>query len=480
MYIKDPQAPSSSMDTSSDPYHLELTQSLEYDQVKYSTQHNMFCMASVKAPFFETEDRKQRAPIDLVCVIDKSGSMDGMKIELVKKTLSFVIDQLKQSDRLAIVEFDSDVTTSVKLTEMDQQGKLTAQHSVKQIKAGSCTNISGALFEAFEIIKQRNNPATVSSILLFTDGLPTKGIMDQKKLTLMVEKFMNNNYLGPHPCTLFTFGFGVEHSANMLVSMSQVGGGLYYYVQKEDEIPQSFSDCLGGLIAVVAQNIVLKIKCSGDNGVVLKQVMTGEGGYKQQIIEPNREIHVRLGDLYAEENRDIVFELELPVLRSALEKQELVTVSLSYANVVSTEMDQLHCTSFISRSESTLNSSGQPNLLIDRQRNRLLTVEALRQAKLYADSNALDSAKEVLNGAMLRIQQSPSEREDFCQGLVRDLRQCLNEMTTVDRYANVGSKMVNAYWCANVQQRSSHNTATTYETKSKKCAKAKIVSFASK
>ncbi len=42
--------------------------------------------------------------------------------------------------------------------------------------------------------------------------------------------------------------------------MAEAGRGLYYYIENSENIPESFADCIGGLLSVVAQNIVLKIK----------------------------------------------------------------------------------------------------------------------------------------------------------------------------------------------------------------------------
>lgn len=48
-----------------------------------------------------------RLPIDLVCVIDRSYSMVGEKIELVKKTLLYIIeDLLDEEDRISLIQFD--------------------------------------------------------------------------------------------------------------------------------------------------------------------------------------------------------------------------------------------------------------------------------------------------------------------------------------------------------------------------------------
>ena len=57
--------------------------------------------ASLKAPFYEPA---ARAPVDIVAVIDKSGSMGGAKLDLVKKTLLFIVDQCKSQ---AFVHYSS-------------------------------------------------------------------------------------------------------------------------------------------------------------------------------------------------------------------------------------------------------------------------------------------------------------------------------------------------------------------------------------
>lgn len=44
-------------------------------------------MATIKAPFHESDTRKSRAPIDLVAAVDRSQSMEGSKIKLVKEVI---------------------------------------------------------------------------------------------------------------------------------------------------------------------------------------------------------------------------------------------------------------------------------------------------------------------------------------------------------------------------------------------------------
>ena len=51
--------------------------------------------------------------------------------------------------------------------------------------------------------------------------------------------------------SVFTFGYGGEHDADLLRGVSEAGNGLFYYIDNADSIPESFCDCLGGLLSVV-------------------------------------------------------------------------------------------------------------------------------------------------------------------------------------------------------------------------------------
>ncbi|EFC47613.1 predicted protein [Naegleria gruberi] len=249
---------------------IVFTGNCEYINLPYQKETDLYCMATLQAPEFEADERKERKGIDLICVVDKSGSMAGSKIEMVKSTLAFMFDQLKPTDRIALVEFDSNISTSLQFTNMNESGRSKAKQVVSNIRAGSCTNLSGALFEGLRLIGQRTNANEVTSLLLFTDGLANEGITNTneivKKMTTMIHEEIRTNL------TVFTFGFGTDTDANMLTSISQAGNGLYYFLQTTDDIPKAFGNVIGGLISVVGQNIKVKIEPNANVKLKKKKV----------------------------------------------------------------------------------------------------------------------------------------------------------------------------------------------------------------
>merc|ERR1712096_184545 len=73
--------------------------------------------------------------------------------------------------------------------------------------------------------------------------------------------------------TVYTFGFGSDHDANLLTKISDAGNGMYYFVETEEKIGESFAHCLGGLASTVAQGIQMTVNVV-DNGVTIKEVHT--------------------------------------------------------------------------------------------------------------------------------------------------------------------------------------------------------------
>ena len=78
--------------------------SSEYEDYTYTECHDIWTLVSLTAPCQnKDEEKEEKVPMDIVSVMDKSASMAGEKLQLVKKTLEFVLTQLTEKDRLALI-----------------------------------------------------------------------------------------------------------------------------------------------------------------------------------------------------------------------------------------------------------------------------------------------------------------------------------------------------------------------------------------
>ena len=174
-----------------------------------------------------------RLPMEIVAVVDRSGSMSGAKIATMKQTLSFLVSKgLQSGDSLAIVSFDGTVETRLPLSPMDSGGKSKAIEAINELQPGSTTsNLSGGLMQGIDLLHHATPPlpsgaspqtgGSTRAVLLFTDGIANAGIVDGPGIVTAVQGAM----VAGSPMTIFTFGFGSDHNEDMLRSLAGTANG---------------------------------------------------------------------------------------------------------------------------------------------------------------------------------------------------------------------------------------------------------------
>ncbi|CAD6341921.1 unnamed protein product [Miscanthus lutarioriparius] len=88
------------------------------------------------------------APLDLVTVLDVSGSMTGAKLALLKQAVGFVIDNLRPQDRLSVVSISSGGRRVTRLLRMSGTGKATTKRG-SNIAEGLRTAAKAIIQDAF-------------------------------------------------------------------------------------------------------------------------------------------------------------------------------------------------------------------------------------------------------------------------------------------------------------------------------------------
>ena len=82
----------------------------EYPIISMNETTAFYARVTLKYEDSSMSSSQQKTPMDIVCVLDKSGSMQGSKISGLKNAMNFVIDSLTEKDRLSIISFESNST----------------------------------------------------------------------------------------------------------------------------------------------------------------------------------------------------------------------------------------------------------------------------------------------------------------------------------------------------------------------------------
>lgn len=217
-------------------------------------------------------------------------------MENAKAALRALIDQLRSDDILSIVIYDDVV--EVLRSACRVGNKEEVRRLVDEVYPRGWTNLGGGMIEGFRQAERNLGREFVNRVILLSDGLANQGITDPGELTRIVRRFRSRSI------SLTTVGVGLEYNENLMVSLSNGGGGNYYFLESARNLASVFRKEFNLLSCLVAQNASIELTLG--KGVAVREVIgcenSGEGDRHS----------IRIGDLYAGERREYTVELEVP------------------------------------------------------------------------------------------------------------------------------------------------------------------------
>jgi len=163
--------------TNAGDYLLDLSAGPQNGQYTFADDvEKFYSQVVIEAPHFEMTNRPA---VDVVAVLDVSGSMRGNKISLVRKSMRRLVRSMGNRDRVAFVTFDTSVNVLMNFCTMDEDNKQRAFDLITHLREGSSTNLCGGVVTGVQHLLD-NRVNEVAAVLLFTDGQANVGIRTPK------------------------------------------------------------------------------------------------------------------------------------------------------------------------------------------------------------------------------------------------------------------------------------------------------------
>jgi Mg-chelatase subunit ChlD len=155
-------------------------------------------------------------------VIDRSGSMQGPKLEAAKEAARVCVEVLSPNDRIAVVAFDT--KASLVVGERYASNKMRISYEISRITSGGETNIAAGLQLAFDQLKPLANH--IRHVIVISDGeSPTDGITD------LVDQMRAQR--------IVVTAVGLQGAdRNLLSTIADHGDGRFYMVEDIGALPK--------------------------------------------------------------------------------------------------------------------------------------------------------------------------------------------------------------------------------------------------
>ncbi len=182
--------------------------------------------AEAPAPAVRADVEAVVAPetrVDLVLVIDRSGSMNGPRIEAAREAARAAVAQLPEDGAVALVPFDSQPLPGVALT----RDREALERAIEGLRAAGGTDIHAALQAALRALGASD--AGARHVLLLTDGQSAEdGILETVRA------------IRASGATVSAVGLGPDVNRRLLETIALEGAGRSYVVLDPTRLPAVF------------------------------------------------------------------------------------------------------------------------------------------------------------------------------------------------------------------------------------------------
>lgn len=171
--------------------------------------------------YMDLRSKQDLPTVALALVIDSSGSMSGLKLDMAVEAAVRTAQMLTPVDRLGVILFDSEAYVTRRLSPVDTVDEVRAAFPAT---AAGGTALGAGLDAAWEMM--RDAEADIRHVIALTDGVSAPF-----DVTGSARRFRDAGI------TLSTVAVGSDADAAMLRALAEAGGGGYYEALDPTQLP---------------------------------------------------------------------------------------------------------------------------------------------------------------------------------------------------------------------------------------------------
>ncbi|GMH06487.1 hypothetical protein Nepgr_008327 [Nepenthes gracilis] len=393
---------------------IEVGISMDGAVIAVGRSHKTYAVAMrIRAPPAPANGA-HRASVDLVTVLDISRSMTRSKLQLMKRAMRLVTSSLSSNDRLSIVAFSASSKRLLPLRRMTSSGKRSVRRVIDALVCSEGTCVNDALRKAAKVIEDRRERNPVASILMISDGEDDRA---------------STNSANPRCQSSFVSSTRFSHLDIPVYSVS-----LSLFGQEPCE--EAFSSCLSSLLNVVVSDLRLQLSFASRSASAQISAVYSCTGRPARLMPGS----AKIGNLCAEEEREILLELKVP--SSFVQSQHVMSVRSCYKDPSNQHL--------IYRKEHALlvpcpHNFRSSELSIQRLRRLFIMTRSVAESRRLLDRKDLAGAHHLLASARaLLMQPGSGSADEWLRGVEMEIAElhCRQQSQPQGRRTKTGRERV--------------------------------------
>ncbi len=296
------------------------TFSLSHGKVLADGRQRVFAELRIAA---DSTEAVERAPLSMVVVLDTSGSMDGDKIQEARRSVIRLIQQMRPDDEVAFVRYDSQAELVQPMARVSDVRESLVQR-IQEIQASGGTNIPWALKTGMNALGGAS-AGRVKRLVLVSDGLDSTRSEAEAIATTGTDSGV----------TVSSLGIGLDFDEAYMSSVARAGRGNFGFVENASTLAKFLERELVETATTSVEQATARIRLP--RHLELRRAV---GADVRQL--GRGEVELRIGSLFAGDERRIILELEADApLGAALAIDTHITWSRVGGGVANLDLERL-------------------------------------------------------------------------------------------------------------------------------------------
>ena len=295
----------------------QVTLSSELGQDVISTKGGkIYLRLSLKAIRDERSER-DRTPVNVALVLDKSGSMKGKRMEAAKEAARMALSRLGRDDYVSLVAYNHNVNV------LSRAGRVSGSYDslrdqINRLTADGTTALYAGVDEGGRQVRDYYSDRRVNRVILMSDGLANVGPSSPADLAKLGQE------LGAKGISVTTIGLGLSYNEDLMSRLALASDGNHAFAKTPDDLVDIFNSEFGDTLSIAAQDIEIIIDCH--DGFRPKRILG-----RQAEINGSR-ARVKLNQLTGGAERYLIVELEAPEGK-AVSAHDVADVNVRYLDL---------------------------------------------------------------------------------------------------------------------------------------------------